>query len=448
MAYTDHIVVDGVQYDVRDKEAVSFAQEQTLTEAQQEQARENIGAGSAEDVEDLGEQVVDLKSQISDIRYANGLVGIVSANKANPTEFKAKTIVVGGAETANASLCVSGFVPVESGKTYYIYAPFNFTTAWGAVYDANQSFLSNISNGASNEYITVSGSRGNVAILIKSDSVAFARINCDDTETHKMLVLGESYPSVYIPYAIGFLSAETEDEVNNMIDSKTGRIINTTDNTIVGKNACPVVGGVEKNVAVGPYALADIEVDLETDDQSGRYNVAIGSNAMQHNTTGNHNTACGFQAMFAGTTGSANTAVGEDALMTIGQGSYNVAIGCRAMQSATAGDNNVAIGQGVAYFSDANHPTGSRNTMIGAHSGQSQGAGSDNIAIGYYAKGDPGLNHTIVIGNQISAQESGQMLLGDSNTLQCVLVVGGVRRLLVFNNDGSVTWSQYTAPSN
>lgn len=68
MAYTDHIVVDGVQYDLRDKEAVSFAQEQTLTETQQEQARENIGAGSAEDVEDLGEQVGDLKSQSPSIK--------------------------------------------------------------------------------------------------------------------------------------------------------------------------------------------------------------------------------------------------------------------------------------------------------------------------------------------------------------------------------------------
>lgn len=64
MAYTDHIVVDGVQYDLRDKEAVSFAQQQTLTAAQQEQARENIGAGSAADVEDLGEQVGDLKNTL------------------------------------------------------------------------------------------------------------------------------------------------------------------------------------------------------------------------------------------------------------------------------------------------------------------------------------------------------------------------------------------------
>ena len=53
MSYVDHISIDGVQYDIRDAEAVSFEQEQTLTDAQQEQARANIGAGSETDVADL-----------------------------------------------------------------------------------------------------------------------------------------------------------------------------------------------------------------------------------------------------------------------------------------------------------------------------------------------------------------------------------------------------------
>lgn len=64
MAYTDHIVVDGVQYDLRDKEAVSFAQEQTLTETQQEQARENIGAGSEADVVDLKSKTDYIKDRV------------------------------------------------------------------------------------------------------------------------------------------------------------------------------------------------------------------------------------------------------------------------------------------------------------------------------------------------------------------------------------------------
>lgn len=58
MSYADHIIIDGVQYDIRDAEAVSFEQEQTLTDAQKEQARANIGAGSEADV-------VELKSAIN-----------------------------------------------------------------------------------------------------------------------------------------------------------------------------------------------------------------------------------------------------------------------------------------------------------------------------------------------------------------------------------------------
>lgn len=53
MAYADHIIVDGVQYDIQDQEAVSFAKEQVLTDAQQGQARANIGAGSAKEVDGL-----------------------------------------------------------------------------------------------------------------------------------------------------------------------------------------------------------------------------------------------------------------------------------------------------------------------------------------------------------------------------------------------------------
>lgn len=60
MAYVDHISVDGVQYDIRDAEAVSFEQEQTLNDVQQEQARANIGAGSEADVADLKSQIEEL----------------------------------------------------------------------------------------------------------------------------------------------------------------------------------------------------------------------------------------------------------------------------------------------------------------------------------------------------------------------------------------------------
>ena len=71
MAYANKITVDGTSYDLHDNEAVSFEQEQTLTEDQQAQARENIGAGSAEDVEDLEEQVEQIVMQRLAGRYCS-----------------------------------------------------------------------------------------------------------------------------------------------------------------------------------------------------------------------------------------------------------------------------------------------------------------------------------------------------------------------------------------
>lgn len=70
MAYVDHISVDGVQYDIRDAEAVSFEQEQTLTDVQQEQARANIGAGSEADVADLKSQITQLDSEMDVVENA------------------------------------------------------------------------------------------------------------------------------------------------------------------------------------------------------------------------------------------------------------------------------------------------------------------------------------------------------------------------------------------
>ena len=80
MAYVDHISVDGVQYDIRDAEAVSFEQAQTLTNAQQEQARANIGAGSEADVADLKSHVNEITNTVNkkvytDVTAVNNHVG-------------------------------------------------------------------------------------------------------------------------------------------------------------------------------------------------------------------------------------------------------------------------------------------------------------------------------------------------------------------------------------
>lgn len=282
------------------------------------------------------------------------------------------------------------------------------------------------------------------------ENVYYLRFNSKLTyDVNCMIVRGDSsdaIPTEYKPYnpeikAVSFLKA-----VLNYVENEIN-FVNTEDNTVLGRNALPIGDGIRDNVALGAYAMEKLIADESIDDQSGRYNVAVGKKAMKETTTGNHNTACGFQAMMNNTTGTANTAIGEDALMVVGKGSYNVAVGCRALQSATQGDYNTAVGIGAGYWNDDTNPTGSRNTMVGAHSGQAGGDGSDNVAIGYFAKGASGLNHTIAIGSGANAKKDGQVVIGTWNMVETVLfgdliVCGtdGVRRKLIFNGDGSIAW--------
>jgi hypothetical protein len=288
-------------------------------------------------------------------------------------------------------------------------------------------------------------------VVTVPENVYYLRFNSKLTDDVKcMIVRGDSFADIPTEYelynpeirAVSFLRA-----MLNYVETEMN-LVNTEDNTVLGRNALPVGDGIRDNVALGAYAMEKLTVDESIDDQSGRYNVAVGKKAMKETTTGNHNTACGFQAMMNNTTGTANTAVGEDALMVVGEGSNNVAVGCRAMQSATEGDYNTAVGLGAAYWNDELHPTGSRNTMLGAHSGQTDGIGSDNVAVGYFAKGTNGLNHTIAIGSGANAKKDGQVVIGTWNNVETVLFgdiivcgVDGVRRKLIFNADGSTAWT-------
>lgn len=290
------------------------------------------------------------------------------------------------------------------------------------------------------------------------EGAAFAVFNVDfNQQINTMVVRGstvEDIPDEYKPHKEEMRSEEFKNflddhyaESDDYVISEPGNYTSTADNTFVGNGTPAESTGIAENVAIGANAMASIVADSVIDNQSGRYNVAVGKNTCQSMTTGNHNTACGYQSMKSVTTGSYNTAIGEDSLMTIGAGSSNVAVGCRALQSATAGNNNTAIGQSSCYWDDTKHPTGSNNTSIGAHSGCSDGNGSNNIAVGYFAKANQGLNDTIVVGNNIAAQRDGEMILGHSNTSSVILVCNGQRKVLRFAEDGRVLWENYIAPS-
>lgn len=220
----------------------------------------------------------------------------------------------------------------------------------------------------------------------------------------------------------------------------------------IGQNATS--DAVSRAIAIGTNALASSTATTNSDD--GHYNVAIGHNSMQSSTTGNHNTAVGWGTMIDLTTGTGNTACGEDALCHTVIGINNTAIGNRAMQTAT-GNNNVAIGSLAMYSDSQSVPNGSFNVAVGASSGCSDtGDGDHNTAIGHGAGCSSQYRYTTTIGAGAHATKSRQVVIGSTESgtahpLETILngdiiVLGTdmIARKLVYNQDGSIGWTEVT----
>ena len=169
------------------------------------------------------------------------------------------------------------------------------------------------------------------------------------------------------------------------------------------------------NVALGTYALQS--------NTSASYNVGVGFETLKNTTTGGSNTAVGKWAMLSNTTGDVNTAVGENALVANTSGRYNTSIGVQAQEQNTDGGNNTAIG--VAAI-DQNR-SGSNNAVLGAFAGRHFGANyaflsdvttniSNSVLVGYDAR--PLANNSsneIVVGYNAVGNGSNTAQIGNSS---------------------------------
>src|SRR5580700_5235899 len=183
-------------------------------------------------------------------------------------------------------------------------------------------------------------------------------------------------------------------------------VANATTDVVIDINGYYAAPSDDKgDTALGTYAL--------NSDTSGTDNTAFGVQALGANTNGTGNTAVGYDAMEstngANTSGAglSNTAVGSQALEANVLGTGNTALGALAMQNGS-GDYNTAIG----YEAGA-APTGGNNVLIGFQAGFNASTGSYNIIIGNY--GVSGDDKTIKIGaqgTQTSAYIAG--ILGNS----------------------------------
>ncbi len=172
----------------------------------------------------------------------------------------------------------------------------------------------------------------------------------------------------------------------------------------------------------GDYNTADGALALRT--TSGSNNTATGANALEGplfgNNTGDYNTATGSSALQSNTTGYSNTAAGFQALLSNTGGYSNTASGVNALYSNTAGIDNTASGQD-ALFSNS---TGNDNTATGVQA-LNLATGSGNVALGFQA----GLNVTtgssnIEIGNAGAAADNKVIKIGTEGTHKKTYIAG------------------------
>ena len=157
------------------------------------------------------------------------------------------------------------------------------------------------------------------------------------------------------------------------------------------------------NTAVGYQALQNIDASRNT---------AVGYNALNTDTAGRYNVAVGAEAA-SGANGSGNNynhAIGYRALR-YAEGGSNQAVGTRALQQNTSGYGNNAFG----YQALDSVTTGIRNIGIGTDAGDVITTGGNNIIIGRGS--DPSAADAdvqIVIGNSIVGKGNSTAFIGGS----------------------------------
>ena len=125
------------------------------------------------------------------------------------------------------------------------------------------------------------------------------------------------------------------------------------------------------------------------DDYSDNFNVFVGDNAGNFNTTGSRNVALGLQALHKNKSGNKNIAIGSHALYKSTKNSNLIAIGDSALFSA---DSLKYVGYPDVYFP--------KNFIaIGNNALKYQQAGKSNIVIGHSAVETGGISECIIIGD-------------------------------------------------
>ena len=210
------------------------------------------------------------------------------------------------------------------------------------------------------------------------------------TTASKTIAIGtNSVASSNGAIAIGsnLTSSEAHGAALDAAQARVSYSIAIGNNATSGANS----GGGQNSIAIGYQAKANSTSDsgasgiaIGAYSNAGDHSVALGTSALNSNTTGSDNIAVGTSALKSNTTGPGNIAIGENTLYSNTRGDDNIAIGRNALYQSDTGGGNIAIGyQAMYYQNDIN--TG--NTAVGyqAMVGTNSASNYHNTAIGYRA---------------------------------------------------------------
>tara|TARA_R100001369_G_scaffold2419_1_gene8025 strand:- start:115 stop:2262 length:2148 start_codon:yes stop_codon:yes gene_type:complete len=177
-------------------------------------------------------------------------------------------------------------------------------------------------------------------------------------------------------------TAISTGDVNTFVGYQSGDATTTSGNNVgVGYGSLTTNILSSKNVAVGNNALKTHNLASAGDS----YNIAIGHNASENETTGIENTMVGAFAGGLGTLASRSVGIGYSALYRQNPSSavdtYNIAIGYNTGSNVTTGTNHTLIG-GLAGDAIS---TASNNTAVGSSALTAATTSHSNTAIGVQA---------------------------------------------------------------
>ena len=155
--------------------------------------------------------------------------------------------------------------------------------------------------------------------------------------------------------------------------------LNTTQMTSSGKIL------VDNNITIGNGKNSnstDIGIGFQTlnsTDVNSNYNVAIGYQSLQANTSGSSNTAIGYRSGYSMVGGAENIFIGREAGYN-NKSNSSIAIGSYALytHAETGNNTNFALGSNALK----RLITGNQNYLIGVNSGYSLVYGYNNVALG------------------------------------------------------------------